>query len=173
MRKLFFLLFILAVLGSNAQTKEMKFGHVVSIQAPTYMSKTAGLNSSASIQLKNSVKDVYTVIIEDSKEDLRILEMNFESGKEFFDDTYADMLKDEDVKEKNTTPTIKKLANGLTLYYSDLVYIPKDEKTPIYYLVATVESSGYYYKVLSWTKAENKAKYREDFIKMAESLKEL
>ena len=45
----------------KAQSKMNKFiaGHKFEIQLPDYLIKTGGLNNSASIQFKNTVKEVY------------------------------------------------------------------------------------------------------------------
>jgi len=54
------------------------------------MSKTAGLNSAAVIQYKSVIKDVYGIIIEDSKEELSLVEMNYSTIKEFYEDFIKD-----------------------------------------------------------------------------------
>ena len=55
---------------SQTAFKEEKAGHIFYVSLPDYMSKTIGLNTSATIQFKNTIKDVAGFIIEDNKEEL-------------------------------------------------------------------------------------------------------
>lgn len=70
---------ILLLISSSviAQTamKEYKAGHIFNISLPDYMSKTAGLNSDATIQFINVEKDVAGIMIVDTKEDLQLADM--------------------------------------------------------------------------------------------------
>lgn len=155
---------------STAQTKEVKVGHVFSIVVPNYMNKTSGLNSAASIQFKNSVKEVYSIVVEDAKEDLKLSEIAYADAKEFFDEFMKDLMKDEE-KPVASKEIIKKVGTT-TVVEADLKLHDKESKSDIYYLVGVVETQGYYYKVLSWTTAENKDKYKADFQKILYSLKD-
>ena len=162
---------ILLTAQSFAQNvKEYKAGNVFYVSLPEYMSKTTGLNSVATIQYKSVVKDVYGFVIEDTKEDLKLVEMSFTSVTEFYDEFMKTFIKDEDKRVVSGFTLLKK---GETNFVeADLTYYDKDAKAEIYYLIGIVETKTAYYKVLSWALAENKDKFKADFQKILYSLKD-
>jgi hypothetical protein len=169
------LLFIASLLMSTtifAQStmKEYKAGHTFNISLPDYMSRTADLNSSAAIQYKNVVKDIYGVVIFDTKEELKLLDMNYTTTNEFYEDFIKDFLKDE---EKRTVSTPKSTKKGdISFIEVDATYFDKEINNTIYYLVGVVETKTAFYKVLSWATLENKDKFKADFQKILYSVKE-
>jgi len=164
--------FILATLTTIAQAplKEYKAGHVFYISLPDYMSKTTGLNDVATIQFKNTVKDVYGFVIEDNKEELTMAEITYSSINEFYDDFIKDFLTEE--KNRVVSPAKYKKVGTTSFAEADVTYYDSEVKADIYYLVGIVETKDAYYKVLSWTAAGNKAKFKADFQKILYSLKD-
>ncbi len=155
---------------SQTAFKEEKAGHIFYVSLPDYMSKTVGLNTSAMIQFKNTIKDIAGFIIEDNKEELRLAEMNYSSINEFHEDFIKDFLIDED-KRKVSKPQIKKV--GETNFMEcDVSYYDKDADVEIYYFVGIVETQSAYYKLLCWGALENKEKFKTDFQKILYSLKD-
>jgi hypothetical protein len=60
---------LFSVIATGQTTfNQYKAGNVFDIAVPDYMTRTIGLNDVATVQYKNSVNDIYT-IVEDSKED--------------------------------------------------------------------------------------------------------
>ena len=168
-------LIVLTVLtssASNAQTtlKNYKAGHTFDLSLPDYMSKTGGLNSSAAIQYKSLVKDVYGFVIFDTKEELELIEYKFASVNEFYEDFIKDFLKDE--PKRTLSKPVPSSKNGINFIETDLTYYDNDAKAEIYYLVGVVETPKAYYKVLSWCVAENKKNFKADFQKIIYSLKD-
>lgn len=171
-KKLIILAMILITTMCFSQTtfKEQKVGHIFYVSIPDYMNKTIGLNSSATIQFKNTIKDVAGFIIEDNKEELKLVEMNYSSINEFYEDFIKDFLKNED-KRNISKPQIKKIGE-LNFIESDASYYDKDSKLEIYYFVGIAETSSDYYKVLCWGTLENKEKFKSDFQKILYSIKD-
>lgn len=175
MKKTIIFLIVLTVLTSsvtNAQTtlKNYKAGHTFDLSLPDYMSKTGGLNSSAAIQYKSLVKDVYGFVIFDTKEELELIEYKFASVNEFYEDFIKDFLKDE--PKRTLSKPVPSSKNGINFIEVDLTYYDNDAKAEIYYLVGVVETPKAYYKVLSWCAAENKKNFKADFQKIIYSLKD-
>lgn len=168
---LFALIYLLLhSLSGTSQTglKEFKVGHTFNVSLPAYMNKTGGLNSAAAIQYKNAVKDVAGFIIYDTKEELRLVEMEFASITEFYEEFIKDFLQDE---EKVTiSPPVSKMKGEINYLECDASYYDKEVEMEIYYLVGIVETSKCYYKVLSWCSLENKDKFKEDFRKIIYSI---
>ena len=158
--------------SSHAQTalKSYKIGHSFNISIPDYMSRTIGLNESATVQYKNEVKEVYSFVIEDAKEELKLAELNFSSIAEFYDSFIKDFAKDE--KERELSKSIISKKGNTNFIEADLSYFDAESQIRIYYLVGVVETPNSYYKVISWTLAESKDKFKEDFRKILYSLSE-
>ena len=153
----------------QSTSKTHKIGHVFSITLPDYMSRTVGLNSSANFQYKSEVKDVYGFVIGDEKEELKLAELNFASVTEFHEDFMKSFLAD--VEKKNIgTPIVKKISETNFLE-CDVTYYDKEAEGEIYYLVGIVETKSAFYKILSWSAAENKDKFKADFQKILYSFK--
>jgi len=163
---------MLATLKSQGQTaiKELRVGHEFFISVPDYMTKTVGLNSAASVQFKNVIKDVAGFVIEDPNVDLKLAELNFASINEYYDYFVKDFLKDE---EKRTISNPNVFKKGQNNYLEiDASYFDKDSKVDIYYYVCLIETRDYYYKLLCWSSLENKDKFKSDFQKIAYSLRD-
>ncbi len=154
---------------SQTKVKEYKVGHIFNVSLPDYMNKTAGLNSAASIQFKNTIKDVAGFIIEDNKEELRLAEMTYGSITEFYDDFIKDFLKDE---EKKISKPFSKKVGKTNFIETDVIYFEKESKVELYYFVGIVETPTAFYKILCWSTAENKDKFKSDFQKILYSLKD-
>ena len=164
-------LFFISFIGFSQTTfKEQKAGHTFNVSLPEYMNRTIGLNTSATLQFKNSIKDIAGFIIEDDKEELKLAEMNFTSINEFYDDFIKDFAKDEE--KRDVTKLLIKKIGQTNFAESDLSYYDKESKIEIYYFIGIAETSTTYYKVLCWGKLEDKEKYKGDFEKILYSLKD-
>jgi hypothetical protein len=155
---------------SQTTFKEVKAGHVFNISLPDYMSKTIGLNNSATIQFKSVVKDVYGFIIEDFKEDLKLVEMNYGNVSEFYDDFVKDFLTGE--KNRKVMKPVTKTIGQMNFVESGISYYDKEAKADIYYYIGIAESSTTFYKVLCWTSLEAKDKFLGDLQTMLFSIKD-
>jgi len=160
---------ILLTVFTKAQTtlNEYKAGHTFSISAPAYMTKTTGLNKASTIEFKNLAKDVYTFVIVDTKEELRLLELNY-SLNEYYEEFTSTFLKNNESKEFSK-PISSKKGNTSFIEFEASVF-DVDIKTKIYYVAGIVETEKSYYRVVSWTTMANKDKYKADFQKTLYSL---
>jgi hypothetical protein len=163
---------VLLSLQAKAQSemKEHKAGHIFYVSVPDYMSRTIGLNSSAVIQFKNAVKDVYGIVIEDDKDDLVLADLKYSSLTEFYESFIKGFVKEED--KRTVSKPVFQQKGSLNFVEADVTYYDKDAKTEIYYLVGIVETKFAYYKVLSWSAAESKEKFKADFQKILYSIKD-
>ncbi|CAN5596893.1 hypothetical protein BH11BAC1_BH11BAC1_17220 [soil metagenome] len=155
---------------SQAPLKEYTIGHPIKVSLPDYMSRTIGLNSSASFQFKNLVKDVAGFIIEDNKEELRLAEINYTSLNEFYEDFIKDFLADE--KDRQISKPIAKAKGDFNFIECDATYQDKDSDLRIYYFVGLVETKTSFYKVLCYGDAKDKDKFKADFQNIFYSLKD-
>ena len=173
-KKLTTLLIILTAITttSHAQTtlKEYKAGHDFYVSLPDYMSKTTGLNSAATIQFKNSVKDIAGFIIEDNIEELALAQLSYSSINEFYEDFIKDFIKDEEKRKVSKPKTQQK---GETNFIDcDVTYYDKESKIEIYYFVGIAETKSTYYKILCFGSIESKDKFKKDFESILLSLRD-
>jgi hypothetical protein len=164
------LFFISSISFSQTTFKEQKAGHIFYVSLPEYMNKTVGLNTSASLQFKNSIKDIAGFIIEDNKEELKLAEMNYSSISEFYEDFIKDFLIDEE--KRNISKPIIKNIGGINFVECDATYYEKESKLDLYYFVGIAETSSSYYKVLCFGSLADKDKYKADFQKILYSLRD-
>lgn len=164
------LTFICITVSAQTKMKEYKAGHVFNISLPDYMNKTAGINTSSAIQYKSEVKDVYGFVIFDTKEDLKLVELNYTSVNDFYEDFMKDFLIDQE-KRTVSKPVLKKIGE-IDFIESDITYFDKDANMEIYYLIGIVETKKAFYKVLSWSSKEDKDKFKADFQKILYSVKD-
>jgi|TARA_R110000868_G_scaffold146339_1_gene367123 hypothetical protein len=159
-------------LSVKSQTKfnQQKAGNIFEISVPDYMTRTIGLNDVATVQYKNNVKDIYTIVIEDSKEELKIADIFYSSLLEFQEEFEADFVKGEE-KRTSTKPTLS-TKNNINYIEYDVTYYDKELNIEVYYLVGIVETKTHFYKVLSWTNILNKEKFKSDFQKILYSVKQ-
>lgn len=161
---------VLMTTASFAQTpfKQYKAGHSFNVSLPDYMSKTSGLNTASAIQYKSAVKDVYGFIIFDTKEELSLMEIKYASISEFYEEFIKDFLIDQE-KRKVSKPTFQKKGE-INFAECDASYYDKDAKIEIFYSVGIVETKTAFYKVLSWSSADQKDKFKADFQKIIYSI---
>lgn len=146
--------------AQSTMTKH-KAGHSFEIQLPEYLNKTGGLNNSAAIQFKNTVKDVYGYVIFDTKEELSLIEMKFSGVEEFYETFIQEFLKDE---EGRTISQVKSGKNGnLQFKECEVTYKDKEAGVPITFYAGIVETPKSYYKVICWSEASKIEKFRSDF----------
>ena len=163
----------LIISSTFAQTtfNTVKTGHVVSFSVPEYMSRTTGVNDASFLQFKSIPKDVYTFMIEDSKEELSIAEMKFTSVMDFYEYFIKDFLISEKKRKVSTPVSLTK--DGVSYVQSELTYFDKDAKSDIYYNITIAETEGYFYQILSFTSEENSINVKADLTALGSSLKEV
>lgn len=160
------LCFSFNVFAQNFYTKNG--GNCYTLEVPNYMTKTYDLNDVATLQYKNIVKEAYTIVIEDSKDELTALGMIFENSTEFLENFTNDYQTD---KEDRTLSSAREFqSNGQPHAQVEMTWT--SEEIPYYMLVTVVETEKHFYKILCWTLLENKDKLKNNFLTMSQSLKD-
>lgn len=170
-QSLLFALLILA-LTINYQSFSQKWstqkgGHCYTMEIPDYMVRAFDLNDVASLQYKNETKEAYVIVIEDNKEHLESLGMKFTNAEDFLENFLKD-YRAEETREFSKVTNFK--ANGNDCSQVEMSWNQDD--LGFYMLVTSVESKTHFYKILCWTLKENKDLLKEDFKKIAKSLKD-
>jgi len=172
MKKLGTLLMI-ALLIAGCGAKKTKFNEAkvagkFTMQVPEYMAVATNLNKSASLQYSNPTEEVYMVVIDDSKEEMKAADVNYTLQQYF--DFAAKNLENSVNNYKLSSPVSKKI-NGNSALVGEIT--GKFDKYDVFYKIAAIESSKHFYQILSWTMGDKKDKYSADMDAMIESLKEL
>ena len=160
--------FIFSLVGYSQNFTGQKGGNCFSLDIPNYMTKTFELNENASLQYHNTGKETYVVVIEDNKAELQSLGLVFETPKDFLNDfisTYQTEATNRivsDIKEFDS--------NGHKCAQLEISFTSED--VDFFMIVTSVESSGYFYNILCWTLLEFKNTFKNDFQRIASSLKE-
>jgi hypothetical protein len=164
------LLFALCLTGGlSAQGfSARKGGHCYMMDIPDYMTRAYNLNDAASLQYQNLDIPAFLIVIEDEKTELDSLGMTFKGAAEFLDFFTRDFKKD--AAGRRLGETARFTSNGNAHAQTELYW--KEEDTEFFMLVTTVESAGYYYKILCWAPSEAKARLEADFRRASKSIRE-
>lgn len=168
MKYLFVALLCLLVSESRAQFTQQKGGHSYTMDIPNYMVKTFDLNDVASLQYQNVAKAAYVVVIEDSKEHLQSAGIKFVDAKDFLEEFLKGYNKD--ASERRVGKTVEFTAHDNKIAQAEFTW--KDDETSYYMIVSAVESQTHFYKVMTWTIADNKDSLKNDFLAISRSLKD-
>lgn len=160
--------FVFSLLGYSQNFTSQKGGNCFSLEIPNYMTKTFELNENASLQYHNTGKETYVIVLEDTKEELQSLGLVFESAKDFLNDfvsTYQTEATNRIVSE-----IIEFESNGNKCAQLEMSFT--NQEVDFFMVVTSVESSGYFYNILCWTLLEFKDTFKNDFYRIAKSLRE-
>lgn len=134
--RIFSLFLFCSLLASGVMAQpaftSVKGGHVFEISIPSYMTRTTGLNSSAILQFKNTPKDIYAIVIDDDKEEMRLADLDFATIEDFHAYTMKNFLKDE--PQRNIGEAVKKTIGSFNYMEADASYYDGDAKTFIIFL---------------------------------------
>ena len=162
--------FLAAVLMQScllAQTKliEEKYGYVYYISRPDYMSRTFQLDDGADLQLQNTARETYALVLIEAKELFKELGANLIGPRDYFD-LAAQPLTMASSKASGVTELE---VNGNPALQG-VIISPFDE-VEIAYLLTVVETNGYFYQILCWTPNDSKDLYFPDFKEMVKSFR--
>lgn len=162
---LFFLSLSINSIGQNSYIKK-DFGHTISLEYPESFLRTFNLNPDASVELFDEKTDSYIILIEDEKELLKVLDVNY-TNDTYFDETISAMSETAVITEKKNAKSFK-TASGNNAKQIEI--FTEEEGIKIYYLITTIESNDYFYKILCWTVRENYEKQSPAFMRISNSL---
>lgn len=167
--KILYSIFFLCVfttisISQNLERKEA--GNCFSLEIPSFMAKTWDLNDVATLQYANSVMEAYTIVIDDSKEELNSLKMIFQNPTEFlqhFTETYQ-------LESPNRTITAITEFESNNYPHAQVEMSWGEGDDSIYMLITALETEKHYYKILCWTLLRNKELLKKDYMAISKSL---
>jgi hypothetical protein len=141
-------------------------GNCFSLEVPSYMAKTFDLNDVASLQYSNIIKEAYTIVIEDSKDELNSLNMIFQDPKEFLENFTVDYQLE---STNRTISEITEFKSNENLH-AQVEMTWGGEDADFYMIITCVETKDHFYKILCWTILENKDVLKNDYLIISKSL---
>lgn len=164
------LIFALISLMTNsyAQMVRKQGGHCFTMEVPAYMKKTFDLSDAATLQYRNDEKEAYIMVIEDAKDHMESVGLNFDSPSAFLKNFTDDYLKDAKSRTLGAVTTFEQ--NGYKMAQTELTW--SDDDGSYYMLITVTETAGHFYKTLCWTSSKNKQALKADFLAAAKSIKE-
>jgi hypothetical protein len=146
------------------------------IQLPSHMKEATNLHEDAVLQYQNVIKELYTIVIEESQEEFHGalidggLEKDFPPNLQGYSSLVAEKFS-ENVDELIDKSEFKALTvNGDSATYFEAK--AKISGIKVYYHYAFVRGDSNYYQVMSWTLAEKKDKLHADMMEIVNSFKE-
>jgi len=148
----------------NRVTVDGKF----SVELPEYMQPWLGRTSEASLMYKNEELDVYTIVIDESKKELKNYKLNY-SLEEYFRKTGLESRLKSIEGAIFGTPVTGQLNAGKFIRTDISGNV---NKFPMQYKLAVIETDKRFYQVLSWTHADHGQDFNTDFDHMLASFSE-
>lgn len=158
----------------NKEIHVVEFENRFSIEAPIQMKKSKTLNSQAKIQIADVSQELYSIVLDESKQEVISMlaslgENNEDSFKTYADLTFNSLLESTDVltEQKLTKVSI----NGKRAYVSN--FDAKVSGIDVFYSFASIEGVDTYYQVLVWTLKDKKEKHLAEMTAIVNSFVEI
>lgn len=154
--------------SQDLQLIPLKAGYSFRISLPAYMSRTSGINSFSAIEYKSEKDDVQGYVIFDHKKNSNLPESY--SATSYYEEIIKDYLIDEPERKISDSQFLKK--GEINFIETDLTIFDSEKKKKIYYFIGIAETKKAFYRFISWTPEENKAKIKADFQNILYSIKD-
>ncbi|WP_162927102.1 hypothetical protein [Flavobacterium psychrotrophum] len=172
-RPLFAVLVLLLAASCGNKTETVTAKHY-SIDVPSFLQKTKGLNDAASLQYKSEDEEFYLLVIDEPRKAFEDLVKENALGFEPNLDGYSGILLEslEEGAHAEVKPVLKPVKiNGLTAKVTSLIGSVANEK--IYWKIAYIEGKSRYYQVLCWTSPEKQPEFESVMDEIINSFKEV
>lgn len=159
----------------NKELHVVEFENRFSIEAPIQMKKSKTLNSQAKIQIADVSQELYSIVLDESKQDVISMlanlgeENNEDSFKTYADLTFNSLLESTDVSTNQKLTKV--VINGKTAYVSN--FDAKVSGIDVFYSFASIEGANTYYQVLVWTLKDKKEKHFAEMTAIVNSFVEI
>lgn len=143
---------------------------------PGFLTKASNLNDDASLQYQNTLREFYTIVIDEDAEEFHdaIYDNNLDELIELNLDGYAQLLisgvENAGIKAA-VSETKSDYINGMPARFITARGVV--EGIDVFYLFTFTEGANRYYQIVSWTLDKQEAKYKDTMTKIAYSLKEI
>ena len=167
-------LLILVFIAFNSCVKETVFNEVkvngqFSVLIPEYLTPSAGLHQQASLQYQNEEKEIYVLVIDESKADMQAYDLDYDI-ETYYKNIVSTPFTEKIKNGKVSIPGMQEI-NGNKALIAEITGILNG--IDVYYKLAVIETNKRFYQVLTWTRLDRKENYEKDLLKIIESLREV
>lgn len=175
--KLFLILIqvLLLISCNNKEKQTVKIKGKYSLELSQAFKKASTLNKDASLQYQDIARDLYVIVIDEPKAELKnVLEENGLS--EIYSDNldgYSRIIM-EGMNPKLTLDSIPPLKDTAidNLKAKETSFEGESEGIKIYWKFAFVEGKNTYYQIMVWTSAANRARLEKEMQQIVKSFRE-
>lgn len=159
--------------------REIKFNDLYTMELPSYMRSTDDLNSDASMQYMSEDESKYIIVLDESIEDLEYLfeELadEYDSKNDLFDNYIQLQLEDlqSDFNFISEDEFVESTIGGKRLMRKRIIAEQDDIETPMAVQLGFIEGEETIYFIMTWSPRIMEDVFKEDQIRMIESLREL
>ena len=161
-------------LSLNEDFKIIKIDDEYRMHVPKYMKENNNLNPDASLEYQNPIKDVYTIVIDESKEgfitmftEMEEYNKNLSVAENYSDIQYQILGENIEIISKKDPKNLK--INGLDAEMGELTGKVDGVLFEVTYHLTFIEGNEKVYMVMSWTRDSKMDKYRSTFEQTAKS----
>ncbi|MFD2098282.1 hypothetical protein [Flagellimonas iocasae] len=145
-----------------------------SIRLPRSMQKTTALNSDASLQYQNIHDEIYTIIIDEPKQEFvdasRVLEYKEKSSIGLYRDIQLKRLSQRMDITYQSKPS-KMTISGLTTESVEIDAKIDNIEEDLTYFLTFIEGNDKIYMIMSWTLKSKKQRFKNTFLTIVKSFK--
>lgn len=148
---------------------EVKTNDQYSISLPDYMAPASDMHPQASLQYQNPEKELYIVVVDESKEQMQAYDLNYD-----LETYYKNIVStpfSEQLKNGKVSMPARMDIDGNKAFISEIT--GNINNADIYYKLAIIESPTHFYQLVLWTKNDYKEKMSPVMEAMIESFKEI
>ncbi|MDI9256385.1 PsbP-related protein [Flavobacterium sedimenticola] len=170
------LLLILACFScdSNQEFRTVTIANKYTIDLPDSMEKTENLNGDASLQYQNLMGELYTIVIDETKESFHNaiainaidIEPSLDGYSNVVRSNFTDKIKGLTISEEAETKIHGKKAKLFSI-------TGNVEGYDVFYRYAIVEGKSNYYQIMVWTEKSRKENHKETINRIINSFKEI
>lgn len=175
MKKLFFLLAIATCFVSCQETDTYETIKVknYSLDIPSHLSEVNNLNENASLQYQNAFKELYIIVIDETKTDVRYAMAMNGFGNIYSNDFdgYVKLMSENFNKAIPTTNRSQKDTIINSFNAKIINFNGKVQGYDVFYKMAYVDGVDNYYQIMSWTLLSKKLDHEKAMDKMLHSFR--
>lgn len=158
MNKFFFWCLIALCFNScffQSKPQVVTIGNLFSMTLPSYMTKTDSLNDVASLEYQNTIRELYTIVIVETKKEYQQSLQEHELNEKYPNDLigFSDLLlkygfkSQIDISEESNL--IDTIINQKHARYISIT--GRKEDTDLFLYLGFIEGDAHYYQVIIWT----------------------
>lgn len=169
---IFLVMVLLVKLNAQTESETITVGHLYSISVPKMLMRTYDLAEGNSLQYQNKAKELYLIVVDESKEQLKALDLVCNSVDDYYELITSNFNKD--YKNFKLIAKNNYQAGEQKIVQTEFTYSLEDNGTDIEIYVCQdyVETKDYFYKVVSWTLPANIEKYGNLMRGISKSIRE-